>query len=288
MQRFGLIFRKVRNKNEFEFIQMEELLKDRSNAEDWSGKYSNFKNEEYKPNYARINNLKYKYDDSDGEPTFADGIIEAANVNLAHEKDLLTSIFKASEQDSEGLYILKHWIEEEENDVISYNANEDELRIFKNGLISNTVRFKFDETIKNTRECICDIPYLDFMSLYYQREIDKYYSEFENVLDSYKKLTLVINLNTIDLYQLDFFKLKYFNQIGMYFYLNKVSNFKKNKITTCEFIEVEDRLLVGGNIAGKASGTSTASGSLSILPKTELIGKANGTSTISGFLTIQI
>ncbi len=211
MQRFGLLFRKVRNEDTFEFITMQSLLQDNSNAEDWSDKYSSFSEESYlASSYAQSNLFKMVYDDSDSTETYADGEMVVDNVNLDEEKTLLTSIFKASETDDDGEYILNHWEEEEDDDdVITYEPNEDDLRIFKLLYENTNVGFKYSEDVNNSFTHSGDIPYLGGEEVYYQNEIDAYYPAFNDVLNNYKKVTLSLYLSIIDIYQLDFFKLKY-------------------------------------------------------------------------------
>ena len=168
--------------------------------------------------------------------------------------------------------------------MISYEPNEDDLRTFRANEITDTISYRFSEDIESFSSYSGDVPYLDFTSLYYQQEINKYYSEFENILDAYNKIKVDINLSVVDLYKLDFFTLKYFNQFGKYYYLNKVTNFKKDKLTTCEFVEVKEHFFIGSLIEGTAAGTSTASGSLALIDADDLEGLAEGSAVIGGYL----
>ena len=47
---------------------------------------------------------------------------------------------------------------------------------------------------------------------------------------------MLLLITPIDIYNIDFFKLKYIEQLGQYFYLNKVVNFRDKKLTKCELI----------------------------------------------------
>jgi chitodextrinase len=64
------------------------------------------------------------------------------------------------------------------------------------------------------------------------------YKEFKVLLDRYKKVTADFNLSLMDVYNIDFFKLKYLK--GKYYYLNKIINFMPQKISKCELIEATD------------------------------------------------
>lgn len=234
MQRFNLSFNKKRNEDEFEFIQAGTFLEDLSNAEDWSEKFVQKKNESYALSYGQTNTVKYIYDDSGND--FADGKFNLANVNLVDSKVLFTTLFKASVL-VENKYTLAYWNEAEE-------PKQDGLRIFKP--YTATVEFfeikiNKDEPqirVSNRATNQLSIKCFTFAELSYQDEIDDSYTEFISVLGKYKSIKLDVNLSIIDIYQLDFFKLKYFSQLGAYFYLNKVSGFKGNSITEIELIQI--------------------------------------------------
>ena len=227
MQRFNLSFRKKKNENELEFITSENLLTDISTAEDWSYIFSRKLNESYKSTYAQENKAIYRYDEDSED--YADGSIFVNDVNLPLEKIIFTSIYKATKSVG-NVYQVKYWDKDE--------PNQDGLRIFKkemSGLSSLTFRFlSTDETSQ------IDIDYAlwNFDGLDFQTELDTYYNTFKKFLDDYKIITVEVNLNAIDIYQLDFFKLKYIKQLGRYFYVNKIINFRENRITKVELIQI--------------------------------------------------
>jgi len=286
MQHFGLIFRKVRNKNEYEFMQLSELLIDNENAEDWSSKYSDFINEEYKSDYGQVNKIKYKYDnEADEDQSFADGEFTIDDVNLPTEKILFTSIIKASDVDN-GLNILKHWVDKKEDKIDVISPNLDTLRMFKINIVNGNIYYRFDNSILNYGIYNGSIAYLNFESIYYQAEIDKYYAEIKQMLTNYKFVTLELDFNLIDYYKRDFFKLKYFKQLGRYYYLNQISGFKKNKKTKVELIEVNEIIKRIKVILGTAfAGSSTFTGDLGKLEFGSMIGSFIGKSTFTGVLT---
>ena len=81
-------------------------------------------------------------------------------------------------------------------------------------------------------------PFLSRYNMGYQHFVDRHYNRFRQVLKRQKKLTAWFRLDSIDIYQLDFFKLKYISQLGRYCYLNKVEQFTGKGLTRCELIEL--------------------------------------------------
>lgn len=286
MQHFGLIFRKTRNENNYEFIQLSQLLIDNENAEDWSGKYSNFINESYKSDYAQVNRIKYRYDNEGDETlTFADGEMLIDDVNLSTSKTLFTSILKASELD--GQYnILNHWKDENENDEDVIVPVIEDLRMFKINVINDNILYRFNDSIINYSLLSDDVSLLDFQSIYYQNELDTHYAEVTQMLTDYKAITLELNLSVIDYYSRDFFKLKEIKQLGRYYYLNKISNFKKGKKTKVELIEITEIIKKIKEMIGTAFvGTSTFTATMGKLEFGSMIGSFAGKSTFTGSMT---
>lgn len=241
MQRFGMIFRKVRNQDHFEFITIEDLLNDKTNAEDWSSKLVGWSENYELSNYAQKNKFAYGYDD--GVKPFADGYVELDNETLADEKTVITSIFKATDVyrdiDSIKAYFFSLWEEKNEDGETVFNSRNDSFRIFEIERYSDEVQIKSDAGINAVLIPISGtVPHLNFEALNFDEIISLYYSRLQDVLNRYVKVEANLLLDPVDIYQLDFFKLKYIEQLGGYFYLNKVSNFKNGKITKCELIRV--------------------------------------------------
>lgn len=252
MQRFGLSIDRKKNSNEYRFIQMKNLLNDKANAEDWSDKFSDFISEDYQLNYAKINNFKFIYDRNDNDVTedFADGFFEIDNVNLKDEKQIAKTIFKASNKFQTlndiyypNAYFISHWEyqppEDGQPEEFNFEVKKDGLRIFKltNKTRNITVTTIWDGVVT---EIISDSrPYLDFKEVDYQTELNNNYIEVKNILNDYKKFKGNFDLNLLDNYKLDFFRLKYLRQYGKYYYLNKVINFIPNKKTKIELIEIK-------------------------------------------------
>lgn len=286
MQHFNLLFRKKRNKSEFEFKKFNNILTDRANAEDWSDKYSRFIKESYKTKYAKDNSLKYKYDDdgTDVEQTWADGHMLLDNENLSAFKTIVTSLFKASPLESI-FSVLRHWTIDEDDEDEEITSNEDGLRMFKVNRLNGALVYKmlFDSSGYSTFNG--DYPLLDFSAIYYQKEYENNYLNFKELQEDYNKQTLELNLSIVDIYNLDFFKLKYFNQTGHYYYLNKVSGYKKNKQTKVDLVRIGNDVIEGLTLIGTSDGTSVVAGVLSKSAFGELTGESNGASVGLGILS---
>ncbi len=240
MQRFGLMFRQRRNENHYEFIEIQKLLNDKSGAEDWSGKFID-SGEEYKiGSYARKNTMSYKYDE--GVSTFADGDINVDIQHLEPTKTLFTSIFKAKQSGfltyfGQEVYDIPIWEQAVEEGETIYKVMESDFRIFEIKRVQGTVALSGAGT--NSTSLSGVLPFLDFKPCYYPEYICQYYRSFKDLLDNSKKLLATIQLDVVDIYGLDFFKLKYIEQLGKYFYLNKVSGFQTGKNSKVELVEIK-------------------------------------------------
>lgn len=252
MQHFGLIFRKLKNETVFNFIQIKALLIDRAGADNWSSKYISVPDEQYKPPYARKNHLKYLYDDigdANVEQTYADGVILIDNNRLNEEKTLFTSIYKAGVSDN-NYFRHSHWIDNE--GVVT--INQDGIRMYKIIKVTDIVKYRFSLVGQGWSNITGTTAKLIFID--YQADVNSYYLEFKKLIEAWKNTLIVVNLSVVDVYDLDFFKLKFFEQLGAYYYLNKVMNFKKGRNTTVQLIKVGADV-----IAGITAGASSYAGS---------------------------
>lgn len=240
MQRYGLMFKS--KGTHYEFIQIETLCNSRSNAEDWSDKLSILGPEEYDlGNYGINNILKYKYPQDTLEFPY-DGTIIADNEHLESEKEMFTSQFMISEQTSTligaPVYLVPIWEGkyDDEGTLEEVKIKETEPRIFKVKRYDGTVNAKFFET--GPVGITDDVPFLSLENVQMDFYIANYYPAFNRMLNAPRKRTDMFWLSPIDIYQLDFFRLKYLKQLGQYFYLNKVSNYIPGRLTKCELIQV--------------------------------------------------
>lgn len=241
MQRYGLIFKPLKNSKHYQFVTIESLLNDRENAEDWSDKISFLDKESYSVgSYAKSNTMNYSYEEDVIEPTH-NGVMSVNNENISNEKVLFTSIYKISNKSrtshGQPIYRIPIWEWVQEDDTYVVKNKETELRIFRINRISKTIIARFF-TVDNSSNITGDIPFLSLEKIQYQFYINNYYPGFNRILNAPKKRSDRFHLTPIDVYNINFFKLKYLKQLGQYFYLNKVSNFVNGKLTKCELIQV--------------------------------------------------
>lgn len=294
MQHFAVIFRKIKNENEYEFKLMNNLLNEKSNAEDWSDKFKGEITENYSSNYAQTNILKYKYDENteeDENETFADGEFLINDVNLPVEKILFTSLFKASEKTTFSsfffnYYILKHWLLNNEDEI---EPVSDGLRMFKIDFVNHDFDYRFDPSINGSINFSGTTPILTFLNADYSKEIELYYQGVSTMLNDYKFKILLIDLNVLDNYNLDFFRLKYIKQLGEYFYLNKVINFQKNVLTKVEVIRIESFTTIEApevSFIANLNGSSVMTAILTKSSSLDFVANLTGGSVMTAILTL--
>ena len=268
MQRFGLVFRKTRNEKNYEFIRMEDLFDSRDTAIDWSDKLTtSTPKESYDSGYAQSNYFRYTYSNEDDTraSNFGDGLIEIDNYNANSRKEVVRSPFYAT-QTINGNCRLNHWTIEDVDGVDVLQPNEDNYRCFKNNYSANSISYTFSDKTNSFISFSGQTSILDFNSINYQNELTRNYSMFSGVIQSYNKKVVELNLNALDIYNLDFFKLYYFKQFGNYYYLNKVSNYRDRRITTVELIKVDGtRGFINGSIIAEAWGRGYGSCRSSVL-----------------------
>lgn len=244
MRTYGLIFQATKNTNHYNFITMEELVNDRSNAEDWTRKLISRGIERYViGSYAQNNHLLYKYNSDEVQDISFDGNITADHENLKDDKTMFTSLYTISEKtqtrNTIPIYQVPLWIEKVEQEGTVVNNLETQFRSFNLKYIDEAVTFKFGDVIGNYSRA-SNMPFLSLENIGYPFYIVNYYPGFKRILDDQKKRIVSMLLKPNDIYHLDFLRLKYFKTLGQYFYLNKVSNFTDAKQTKVELIQVNE------------------------------------------------
>lgn len=245
MQHYGLIV-KPDSESHLRFKTIESILTDTDNAEDWSDKVILITNENYKiSSYAQNNICKYKYESI--ETLFPhNGSFEVVNEYLDDEKTLFTSEFKMRKKEFDRfgrpIYSIPLWIEtydEDTGNLEEVTTGKTELSFFNYITSNETVNLKFLDS-GSIVSYTGDIPILSNTDIKYQYFLDTYYTTFSALLSTYKELTVELNLNSLELHNLDFFRLKYLKQTGKYYYLNKVKT-SSNGITKAELIEINEK-----------------------------------------------
>jgi hypothetical protein len=235
--RYGLILHPIQNSIDYRFESLEVLLNDRAGAEDWTDKMDVVENENYDSGYAKINKGVYQYPEAIVIPN-NDGEMLIDNDNAENEKTIITSAFEipvtSSTVGGEVTYLIPVWALE---DAVVVNK-ETPLKVMHIKRVDTSVTAKlFDEVtgIAATE----DVPFLnlDFMSMQYF--IDTFYLSFKALIENYKAVDLSMNLSVVDIFNLDFFKLKYLKQTGRFYYLNNVQN-TTGKVSKVNMVEISE------------------------------------------------
>jgi hypothetical protein len=239
--RFGLTPFKGKFDNNVEFLTLEERLQSES-IDNWEKKFSRKLSEKYTfGNYAKRNILKYKYND-EGEK-HNDGSFTIQNQNLAEELTLFQSqIYSPDSQKTillaEQSNVYKIWEKE---------IKDDETVEYKD--LQGRFYFQRSERKNLTIDLISELTSDEATNGFYYRESYFRLSFSEIVQDWYKPIGAIFNkakmvvidayLTVKDIAELDLRKLIYIPQLGSYYFINKVPNFIKNKLTKVELIEVD-------------------------------------------------
>jgi len=234
--RYGLVLSPIKNSSDYRFRRLESLLNDRVNAEDWTYKLANKEPEEnYVSGYAKKNKFKYSYPEEIVVPD-NDGEMIIENENASPEKTIFTSSFeipvKSGSLLGKNIYSVPIW--ELKDGVVE--LKETPLKVMKIKRVSMTLTVKlFDEItgVSQTNE----IPFLSLEKMGMSYFIGNFYKAFQSLINNYKEVVLYFNLTLIDIYNIDFFRLKFLKQTGRFYYLTSLVH-SPEKLTKATLIEI--------------------------------------------------
>jgi hypothetical protein len=246
LNRFALtIF--VDKDNNYIFKTFNERLQ--SEVIDWSDKFKERTSETYTPkNYAQINYFKHKYNDDDA--SYNNGSFLIDNKNLKDNTDVLQSFIYSPEKDIDNFFINNShnenifptllWDKE-----VSENTGSQEIK-YKS--LSNRFYFlRFENVNENAilksetllvEQSITSFPMARFYMTLYKDFTPKYYSNIRLLLNDFRLHKMKIALNCIDIHNLDFDKIYYFEQEQNYYFINKI-NYENGKISGAEMYRVK-------------------------------------------------
>lgn len=265
MQRYGLVFRNTDEK-EYEFKRIETVLTDYSNAEDWSDKYVENIDESYSlGSFAKKNYLNFQ----NGRYSSYSSVFEIDNYYLQNEeKDIITSIYKVGE-----------YLKDPSNSLITINGAaimDIPLReligngsfIFSNIKNNDIDLFIYDLFYRNIDlyteyldegGSIHDIttqkstPFLSKSFTSFTHYFNNNYKAYARLLNNSVVRNDYYNLTLKDIINLDFFTIKYNKHLGHYYYLNKISQYKKGRPSKCEVVQVNPIYIQEKNGGGGTS-----------------------------------
>lgn len=240
MQRYGLILKPVRDYSGYHFIQFEELLNDRAGAEDWSGKLNRVIGEGYSTKYAKRNFATYSYPEEIVDRLY-DGEMTVDNENADAEKNLFTAPYqiptrRSREFNNQVIYKNTIWEEKEEDGETIIANKETPVKIFRIERQDTSISTRFFDSA-NTVGVSGNIPFLSLRNMQMQYFLNRYYKAYRSLVERIKQVDAELLLNEIDIYNLDFFKLKYFKQTGKFYYLNNVKHVP-GKLNKAELIQL--------------------------------------------------
>ena len=237
--------------NNYVFKTFDERLL--TSSVDWSEKYKERTSETYTPkSYAQRNYFKQKYNDENS--IYNDGFFDISNKNINESKTVTTSIFYSHEKDFASFYINATtnevvlptllWTKE-----ISENSGAQEV---KYKALSNRFYLLRTQTItKNSvlrsekfsiEQAVTSLPMARYFFTSYKDFTAKYYKNIKLLLEDFRMHKIKLALNCIDIHNLDFDKVYYFEQEQNYYFLNKLS-YENGKLSNAEFYRVRKTII---------------------------------------------
>lgn len=218
--RYGLQVNPIPESDNYEILTISDIISDREGAEEWSDKLVSV-SENYISGFAKKNNFDYAYADGVKERSF-EGSFITENQNAENERTVYKSNFKIpiSNKSISGnpVYYLPLW-EKNDDDELQLKSNDNAVMKISRVNVTVTASYlDYPGTVQQTG----DIPFLSLDDCEMQYYVDNYYSEFRDMISDYKECDFVLRLSVMDIYNLRFFKLKYFAQLGRFFYLQSV------------------------------------------------------------------
>ena len=221
MQRYGLMIQKSSvSDTDYSFIQIDDMLQDKSSSVDWTSKVYQITSEKYDSGYAQSNYGTYRY--LSGSAASQDGNLEVSNDNAAPSRTVFSSPFEIPIQagftfNGQDIYEVTVWNPKDTGEIENKRSNP------------KLMRLQYDNTditllyLGGSGLAVTDpVPYATLTNMSYQYFFDNYFVNFKALLDTYKEIEVSLDLNEIDLNDLDLFKLVYLQQTGQFYYIESI------------------------------------------------------------------
>jgi len=246
---YSLVIQTDDLKKEFSINSLNDLQDNIINANDWSGKIDLSKTPGVKfrfGSYGQENFMRYKEDD-DVVGEFADSSFLVDDKNLEEAKDLVT--LKSSAVNN-SVRVVNH-----DTPTIPFSTYISETFDKKNSrlvlLDSQNFTVNFENTVNSDTSTIStNIPFCYFQkyntsdSLDWTNLLSENYSTLIAMQDNFKMISASFLLKETDIANLDFTIPVFLDvhtpeiNINGYFYINKISNFKKGRSTKVDLIRL--------------------------------------------------
>jgi hypothetical protein len=243
---FGLtIF--IDKDNNYIFKTFNERLQ--SGVIDWSNKYKERTSETYTPKtYAQYNYFKHKYNDENSN--YSDGRFLVNNKNLNDSKTLTDSFLYSGEKDNSFFTInpthteviiptllwQKEVNENDDNQKVNYKSLSGRFYFLRYKNISQGATLKSE--LFGNQQAVSSLPIAQFFMTLYKDFVPKYYSNIELLFNDFRMHKISLALNNLDIHNLDFDKIYYFEQEQNYYILNKLT-YESCKLSNAEFYRVK-------------------------------------------------
>jgi hypothetical protein len=216
---------------------------------DWSNKYKDRTSETYTPkSYAQRNYFRHEYNDKSSG--FNNGYFDISNKNInestlingsfiySHEKN--QELFRINASEFENVYPTLLWQREaNENEGtidVKYKDLSERFHLIRSQTIDKASIIR--SGVLNEEQAVTSFPIARFNMTSYRDFVPKYYNNIRLLLNDFRMHKMRLNLDCVDINQIDFDKLYYFEQEQNYYFLNKLS-YQNGKLSNCEFVRVK-------------------------------------------------
>ncbi|WP_339875192.1 hypothetical protein [Olleya marilimosa] len=223
---------KVDSNNHIEFRKLDSILDGQDGRVDLTNKLINIKDESYNITYSQRNLFTWSYENE--LETAGDGYLYVNNETINSEKTSYTSPFDFNTNGYPYRFSTEIDVFETIPIIplmeasINEDTGEEEFKIlkYKSGLFKlnrSNENFKIRDNKDSAYQTVINKDVLlTIEDVDHQYYLNSNYTRYQHVLNSYKILTVSLNYNTIDVHNVDFFKIYYLQQTGNYYYLNKL------------------------------------------------------------------
>jgi hypothetical protein len=220
---------------------------------DWSSKYKQRNSENYTPKtYGQRNYFRQKYNDDNA--IYDDGYFDVANKNIADSKNISTSIFYAKEKDFAPFYINATttetvvpnllWEKEVSENTgvqeVKYKSLANRFYLIRTQTITKNSVLRSEKF--STEQAVTSLPIARHFFTSYKDFVPKYYGNIKLLLDNFRMHKIRLAVNCIDIHNLDFDKVYYFDQEQNYYLLNKLS-YENGKLSNGEFFRIRKTII---------------------------------------------
>jgi len=225
-----------------ELISIGDLITGSEGYGDLTNNVISLDSEKYDLNYAQNNKFTFSYIDEIN--TDGDGELVVNNDTLIFEKTAFTSIYDYNNLitnfNTETIYHINLVELTIENSLQVVTGITKKSGLYKLAPIpSYSIRVR-GTTIDSITTTTITVPFVDTANVSMAYYLTNNYSEFSTLLDSFKIVSGTFKLNSIELSNIDLFKVYYLKQTGKYYYINRIKT--KGVVAKMELVELPNPL----------------------------------------------